>query len=125
MHKLDLHPIIAFTQVDPRILAEVLFPTNSYQIMALNRQLRGDGFLSDNQIQRLSDFTGIEVEDLTNLEFLRENNVSLRYRKGSFDVTINVLNWTASVFCTQTKRFGNVKLSGGSKLSEILSKIEL
>jgi len=64
MKKIDLKEVIEATGVDSLDLARVLFPSNKYPQVALERVMRGESELNATQIYNLSDHTGLEINDL-------------------------------------------------------------
>lgn len=64
MQTIDLLKLIAKHKLDTNELADLLFPTNKYPRMALNRILDRTSYLDENQISKLALFIGIPISEL-------------------------------------------------------------
>lgn len=62
--RIDLSAIIADRDLDRTALAKVLFPSNEHPMPALTRVLQGRARLKEEQIYRLSLFTGLSIDAL-------------------------------------------------------------
>jgi hypothetical protein len=64
MQTINLDRIIKSKNLDKKELAQKLFPDNKYAALALNRVIRGDGFLDSKQISLLSELVSIPIGEL-------------------------------------------------------------
>jgi hypothetical protein len=64
MQTINLDRIIKSKNLDKKELAQKLFPDNKYAALALNRVIRGDGFLDSKQISLLSALVSIPIGEL-------------------------------------------------------------
>jgi hypothetical protein len=62
--RIDLNAIIVDRDLDRPTLAKVLFPSNEHPMPALNRVIQGRARLKEEQIYRLSLFTGLSIDAL-------------------------------------------------------------
>lgn len=64
MKKINLGELIETLRLDTKELADKLFPMHKYPNMALSRVVNGEMLLDSSQIAKLSEFTGLPIEDL-------------------------------------------------------------
>tara|TARA_R110002073_G_scaffold41011_9_gene116267 strand:- start:258 stop:725 length:468 start_codon:yes stop_codon:yes gene_type:complete len=64
MQTINLDRIIKSKNLDKKELAQRLFPDNKYAALALNRVIKGDGFLDSKQISLLSELVNIPIGKL-------------------------------------------------------------
>ena len=64
MKNFDLNKIIEAHQLDEKKVAERLFPTAKYPLLALNRIRKGESFLDTKQLAILENLTGLSLADM-------------------------------------------------------------
>ena len=64
MQTINLEGIIESKNLNKKELAKRLFPDNKYAALALNRVIKGDGFLDSKQISLLSELVSIPIGKL-------------------------------------------------------------
>lgn len=62
--RINLHKLMVDRKIDRKDLAAVLFPGHKYSAVALTRLLSGRSKLGEEQIYRLSIFTGLSIDAL-------------------------------------------------------------
>lgn len=66
MRRIDLHKLIEDQQLDVKELAKALFPGNAHPDRALERHLKLMLELTESQIYKLSEMTGLTIMELFN-----------------------------------------------------------
>ena len=63
-HKFDINSVIERYHLDPKDVAEALFPRNQHKGMALDRVLKGIASIDTEQLSALAKLAGVVVSDL-------------------------------------------------------------
>ena len=98
MKKINLGRIIKNKNIDRKHLAEVLYPMHKHPVMAIDRVVNGEMLLDSTQIVKLSDYTGIAVEDLFTDSWkstIKDGTVTLV--NGDYVAVINTETWATSI----------------------------
>ena len=96
MSTINLEEIIKNSQVNEKFLSEQLFPGNAYPMLALKRVKKGEANLDSSQIVKLSELTGINIENLFEKEGWKSySNPSglLVFENGDFRAELNRTDW--------------------------------
>lgn len=64
MEAFDINKVIEYYNLDEKEVAEALFPHVRYKDLALKRVLKGEAFLSSEQLSALAKLAGVLVYDL-------------------------------------------------------------
>lgn len=125
MKTIDLDKIIKTKKLDKKELAQRLFPGNKYASLALNRVIKGDGFLDSNQIVLLSELTGIKIGNLySGNEWDLKNDKGLTvFTSGNFRAELDTNTWVTKVFDNDSLFHESVIHSGTTSLSVYLNSL--
>ena len=125
MKTIDVEKIIKTKKLDKKELAQQLFPENKHASLALNRVIKGDGFLDSNQISLLSELTGIAIGNLySGNEWDLKNNKGLTVlTSGNFRAELDTKNWVTKVFDNGSLFHESVIHSGTTSLSAYLTQL--
>jgi hypothetical protein len=125
MKTIDVEKIIKTKKLDKKELAQQLFPGNKYASLALNRVIKGDGFLDSNQISLLSELTGIAIGNLySGNEWDLKNNKGLTVlTSGNFRAELDTKTWVTKVFDNGSLFHESVIHSGTTSLSAYLTQL--
>jgi hypothetical protein len=125
MKTIDVEKIIKTKKLDKKELAQQLFPGNKYASLALNRVIKGDGFLDSNQISLLSELTGIAIGNLySGNEWDLKNNKGLAVlTSGNFRAELDTKTWVTKVFDNDSLLHESVIHSGTTSLSAYLTQL--
>ena len=126
MSTINLEKIIKDRKLDKKELAQNLFPGNKHASLALNRVVKGDGFLDSNQISLLSTLTGIPIGELyTGKEWSvgSEKKNLLVFTLGLVRAELNTETWVTKVFKKGTLFHESVIHSGSIALSTYLENL--
>ncbi len=123
MKTIDVEKIIKTKKLDKKELAQQLFPENKHSSLALNRVIKGDGFLDSNQISLLSELTGIAIGNLySGNEWGLKNNKGLTVlTSGNFRAELDTKTWITKVFDKDSLFHESVIHSGTTALSVYLN----
>jgi hypothetical protein len=100
MKKIDLGKIIEVKKLDPREVAEHLFPKHKHPKLALDRVLAGDGVLDADQISRFSLFSGIPIAELyigSDWQSVTKGNEHV-LTSGDYEARLSTEDWTTRLF---------------------------
>lgn len=106
-------------------VAEQLFPDNVHPRLALNRVAKGEAFLYEPQIRKLSELTGLSIAELFSGEgwkSKREKDV-IYFTNGDFKAELNTKDWVTKLFDKNSLFHEEIIHSGVVTLSEYLDKI--
>jgi hypothetical protein len=100
MQTINLDRIIKSKNLDKKELAQKLFPDNKYAALALNRVIRGDGFLDSKQISLLSELVSISIGGLfTGSGWdLKSSRDTLIITSDKFRAELDRSTWVTKVF---------------------------
>ena len=125
MKTIDLDRIIKTKKLNKKELAQRLFPGNKYAPLALNRVIKGDGFLDSNQIVLLSELTGIKIGNLYsgNEWDLKKDKGLTVFTSGNFRAELDTKTWVTKVFDNDSLFHESVIHSGSTPLSAYLTQL--
>ena len=125
MKTIDLDKIIKKKKLDKKELAQQLFPGHKYASLALNRVIKGDGFLDSNQISLLSELTGIKIGNLySGNEWDLKNDKGLTvFTSGNFRAELDTNTWVTKVFDNDSLFHESVIHSDSTPLSVYLTQL--
>ena len=127
MSTINLEEIIKNSQVDEKFLSEQLFPGNAYPMLALKRVKKGEANLDSSQIVKLSELTGISIENLFEKEgWKSSSNPSglLIFENGDFRAELNRTDWTTKIYHKGSLFEDMLIHDKNTLLSTFLEKIE-
>ena len=125
MKTIDLEKIIKTKKLDKKELAQRLFPGNKYASLALNRVIKGDGYLDSNQISLLSELTGIPIGNLYDgNEWAMSNEKGLTVLTfDTFRAELNTETWVTKIFDNNSLFHESVIHSGTTSISAYLKAL--
>ena len=125
MKTIDLDKIIKKKKLDKKELAQQLFPGHKYASLALNRVIKGDGFLDSNQISLLSELTGIKIGNLYsgNEWDLKNDKGLIVFTSGNFRAELDTNTWVTKVFDNDSLFHESVIHSDSTPLSVYLTQL--
>lgn len=100
MNTIDLKAIIEAKNLDYKIVAQQLFPTNQYARLALNRVIAGKALLDSTQISKLALLANMTIDELyTNREWKAETTNGIhKFTNGDYIAELNTNTWVTKVF---------------------------
>ena len=125
MRTIDVEKIIKTKKLDKKELAQHLFPDNKYASLALNRVIKGDGFLDSNQISLLADLTGIAIGNLysgSEWDLKSIDGITI-LTAGSFVAELDTNTWITKVFDNGSLFHESVIHAGITPLSVYLESL--
>ena len=125
MQTIDLERIIKKKNLDKKKLAKQMFPGNKHSALALNRVIKGDGFLDSKQISLLSALTGISIGNLytgSDWESKSKNGLTV-LTSGNFRAELDSETWTTKIFDNGSLFHESVIHSGATPLSDYLAAL--
>lgn len=125
MSKFNLQEIIDKQKLDTKEIAKELFPSNKHATLALRRILKGEAFLDTEQISKLSQLTGIPIEELfVGGEWkttATENE--LVFKSGRYKAVLNTETWVTKIYKNDSLFHDKVIHGGSIALSKYLSAL--
>ncbi len=126
MKKIDLEKIIQGKKLDPKEVAQELFPTHKHPKLALDRVLSGDGVLNADQISRFSLFTGLPISELysgANWTSKTEGHTHVLV-SGDYTAKLDTKTWTTKVFHKGSLFHDFIIHSSSITLSEYIGRLD-
>ena len=127
MSNINLEEIIKNSGIDEKFISEQLFPGNAYPGLALKRVKKGEALLDSTQIVKLSELTGISIENLFEKggwKTSSNKNGLLIFENGDFRAELDRTDWTTKIY-HKGSLFEDMLLHDKSTpLSTFLEKIE-
>lgn len=127
MKTIDLNKIMTDKNLDKKEIAKLLFPENKHASLALSRILKGEAELDAAQINRLSNYTNIPIQDLYKKEGWKMESNSMdfiEFYKDDFKAHLNTTNWTTRVFHNGSMFHEEIIHDGFIPLSTYIGKLE-
>jgi hypothetical protein len=127
MKIIDLDNIIREKKLGKKELAQNLFPGNKHASLALNRVIKGDGFLDSNQISLLSELTGISIGNLYTRDGWKTESKSglMIFTSNDYRAELDTVKWSTKVFCKGSLFHEEVIHTHSISLSTYLEKLSL
>lgn len=125
MQTIDLTTILEKSEVPKKEMADLLFPSHKYPVLAFNNVLKGELKLDADQISKLSTFTGIPIEELFQIsKWKMESSADkIEFTNGEFRAILNTETWITKIFCNGSMFHESVIHSGMVPLSEYFKTI--
>jgi len=100
MKSFDLKKFIAEQSLDRKAVASILFPSNAYPVMALARVEKKKGFLNTQQLEKLSEFSGVPVCDMFTPGAWKSSvkGSAWVFKKGSYEAILNLEDMSTQIF---------------------------
>ena len=127
MQKIKLAETMEALNLDKREVADTLFPSNKFAIMALDRVLRGEAVLNADQISRLALFANVSLSSLFTGEGwgCKSRGTMHTFTSGEFVAKVDMDSGVVEMF-HKTTLFHTVTLTSKSieltELVEVLNK---
>jgi len=125
MQTIDLQKIIDVKGILIKDLGKVLFPKTKYPYLAIRRIMRGEAFLSSEQVVRLSEFTNIPVNFLFNFGKweLSLSKKTMKALSGEITAELNTETWETQLFKNGEKHLAPFKFAHGVAISTYLEHV--
>lgn len=125
MKTIDLNKIIEKQELDPKEVAQQLFPGNKYPKLALNRVLAGEAVLDANQISKLALLTGLSVDQLYsgNDWKMRSKAGIFYFQNGEYKAELNTETWVTKIFHNDSLFHESIITPGATPVSEYLNEL--
>lgn len=125
MKTIDLNKIIESQELDPKEVAQQLFPGNKYPKLALNRVISGEAVLDANQISKLALMTGLSIDQLYsgNDWKMRSKAGIFYFQNGEYKAELNSETWVTKIFHNDSLFHESVITSGVTPVSEYIDKL--
>jgi len=125
MKTLDLKSIIDRNNLEVKEVAVELFPNNKYAKLALDRIIKGEAFLDTNQLSRLSQMTGITINELFEggKWKLKSDDTMMTFEYGDFRAELNTSTWETKVYHKNSIFHESVLSKRTISLKEYLSEL--
>lgn len=127
MKKIDLKKIIQAKKLDPKEVAQELFPTHKHPKLALDRVLAGGGVLDADQISRFSLFTGLPISELysgAGWKSTIEGHTHVLV-SGDYTAKLDTKTWTTKIFHRDSLFHDFIIHSPSITLSEYINRLDL
>lgn len=125
MRTIDLQKIAHAKGLLLKDLGKVLFPKTKYPYLAIRRIMRGETFLSSEQVMLLSEFTNIPVNFLFNFGKweLALQDKKMKAISGEISADLNTETWETQLFKNGEKHLDPFKFAHGVALSTYLEHV--
>lgn len=125
MRTIDLQKIAHAKGILLKDLGKVLFPKTKYPYLAIRRIMRGEAFLSSEQVMRLSEFTQIPVNFLFNFGKweLSLSEKCMKALSGEITAELNTETWETQLFKNGEKHLTPFKFAHGVAISTYLEHV--
>lgn len=127
MNIINLPLLIEQYDLRTRDIAEHLFPGNKYSKLALDRILNGTTLLNSEQISRLSQFTGIAIENLfsnSRWEIYSNEKHEVKFNSGDYEAILDTEKMTSKIFHKKHIFHTEVIHARNIQLSEFIAHVE-
>ena len=125
MKTINLKKIIEDQLLDKNEIAKLLFPTNAYPVLALNRILAGTAVLNADQISKFSLFSSIPIAELyegNGWKSTIKKNVHI-LTSGDYVAELDTSTWTTKIFHNESLFHEFVMVSKSITLSDYIAKL--
>lgn len=125
MKTIDLNGIIIKQELDPKDVAQQLFPGNKYPKLALNRVLAGEAVLDANQISKLSLMTGLSVDQLYSENGWTSTSKAgiIAFQNGEYKAELSTETWVTKIFHNGSLFHESVITPGATPVREYLNEL--
>ena len=125
MQTIDLQKIIDAKGILIKDLGKVLFPKTKYPYLAIRRIMRGEAFLSSEQVVVLSEYTNIPVNFLFNFGKweLSLSKKTMQALSGEITAELNTQTWETQLFKNDEKYLAPFKFAHSVELSTYLEHV--
>ena len=124
--KIDLKKLIEVRKLDKKELAKVLYPKSKHSALALSRLLRDANKLSEEQIYRLSMFTGLSIDALYTDQMqwtMKSSDSWIRFTMDNFTAIYSPQTGVTKVYHLESLLATHVLSAPNQPLSEYLAEI--
>lgn len=100
MNTIDLKAIIEAKNLNTKIVAQQLFPTNQYPVLALNRVIAGQSLLDSMQISKFAMLANMSIDELyTNRGWKADSKDGIHtFNNGEYLAELNTKTWTTKIY---------------------------
>lgn len=125
MQTIELQKIINAKGILIKDLGKVLFPKTKYPYLAIRRIMRGEAFLSSEQIVLLSDYTNIPLNFLFNFGKweLALQDKKMKAVSGEITAELNTETWETQLFKNGEAYLEPFKFAHGVEISTYLEHL--
>lgn len=126
MKTIDLNGIISKQELDPKEVAQQLFPGNKYPKLALNRVLAGEAVLNANQISKLALMTGLSMDQLYSENDWKSTSKAgmITFQNGEYKAELNTETWVTKIFHNDSLFHESIITPGATPVSEYLNELK-
>ena len=127
MKIIDLKLIIESCDLHKKTVAELLFPSNKFPELALNRVISGESELDAGQISKLALYSGLSISQLFTGDGWKAKTVKgiNTFTNGEFSAELDRETWTTKIFHKKSMFHESVLHSGSTPLSEYLANLDI
>ena len=113
--------------LEPKEVAQQLFPGNKYPRLALNRVISGGSVLDANQVSKLALLVGLPIDELYNggnwkAKSMRGLHI---FTNEEYRAELNTETWVTKIFHKDSLLHESIIHSGAIPLNEYLHKLEI
>lgn len=126
MQTIDIEKLIESLNLDKKEVASLLFPTNSYPVLALGRVIAGKAVLDANQISKLAAYCNVPIDAL-----FTGSNWSCSGKKGllvfetkEYRAELNTKTWITRIFHNDSLKHEAVIHDGATPISSYLDSLD-
>lgn len=125
MKTIDLNKIISEQKLDPKEVAQQLFPGNKYPKLALNRVLSGEAVLNANQISKLALLTGLSIDQLYSENGWKSTSKAgiIEFQNGDYKAELNTETWVTKIFHKGSLFHESIITPGATPISKYLNEL--
>lgn len=125
MNTIDVKSLIEKSGLDPIQIAKELYPTNKFPTYALQRVIAGEALLNSEQIAKLAQILGVEINDVYDVSKWKvtANKDLIFLKHGDYRVELDLGAKTSKIFSGATLKFETVLHSSAIALSEYIAEI--
>lgn len=125
MRTIDLKGIISKQELDPKEVAQQLFPGNKYPKLALNRVLAGEAVLDANQISKLALLTGLSIDQLYSENDWKSTSKAgiIAFQNGEYKAELSTETWVTKIFHNGSLFHESVITPGATPVSQYLREL--
>lgn len=126
MANINLEQILQTRGLDPKEVAQQLFPSNKYPDLALRRAIKGGSFLDSQQISKLALMCGVSISDLFEGGAWKGSfNQGLHiFTNAEYKAELNTDTWVTKIFHNDSLFHESIIVSGSTPMSEYFTKLD-
>ena len=126
MKTIEIDKLITKLDLDPNVVADMVFPGIKHPRLALNRVMAGKAVLNADQISRLSMYTGVPIAELFagGAWKMKGREKTLSFTAGKYRAELDTETWVTKIYHNETVFHETILQPGSTPLSSFLASIE-